>query len=126
MKSVMSESEIARVCHEVNRAYCASIGDHSQQPWENAPQWQQESAINGVRFVINNPQASQSAQHENWMKGKLEQGWQYGETKSELAKTHPCLVPYDQLPREQQTKDALFQAVVRSLTSQVFISGPRN
>jgi hypothetical protein len=29
--------------------------------------------------------------------------------------THPCLVPYAQLPAEQQRKDALFQAVVAAL-----------
>lgn len=40
---------IAKRAHEVNRAYCASIGDHSQPAWEDAPQWQKDSAIAGVR-----------------------------------------------------------------------------
>ena len=32
----MTEQEIARVCHEVNRAYCQAIGDNSQPTWEDA------------------------------------------------------------------------------------------
>jgi len=27
---------IAKVCHEANRAYCESIGDNSQLSWEDA------------------------------------------------------------------------------------------
>lgn len=32
----MTIEQIARVCHEVNRAYCESMGDTSQVPWEDA------------------------------------------------------------------------------------------
>ena len=28
---------IAKVCHDVNRAYCKSVGDDSQVSWEDAP-----------------------------------------------------------------------------------------
>ena len=28
--------------------------------------------------------------------------------KDETRKTHPCLVPYEQLPEEQRRKDAIF------------------
>jgi len=30
----ITKERIAKVCHEVNRAYCAGIGDNSQVPWE--------------------------------------------------------------------------------------------
>ena len=40
----MDRTEIARVAHEINRAYCASLGDTSQPAWEDAPEWQQQSA----------------------------------------------------------------------------------
>ena len=32
-----------------------------------------------------------------------------------VAKTHPCMVPFDQLPEWQQKKDKLFLAIVRAL-----------
>ena len=53
----MKVEEIARVAHEVNRAYCQALGDDSQPAWEVAPQWQRDSAINGVTFHIANPGA---------------------------------------------------------------------
>jgi hypothetical protein len=106
---------IAKVCHEVNRAYCASIGDHSQPTWENAPEWQRASAINGVKFTRANPDAPPSASHESWLEEKRRDGWKYGPLKNPDAKEHPCFVSYDELPIEQRTKDYLFQAVVRSI-----------
>ena len=33
----MQTEQIARVCHEVNRAYCKALGDESQLPWVDAP-----------------------------------------------------------------------------------------
>lgn len=111
----LSACSVARICHEANRAYCASQGDHSQPTWEDAPQWQRESAINGVVFHVQNPEAGPAGSHENWLKVKTADGWVYGEVKDPEAKTHPCCVPYDQLPAEQQVKDYIFVGIVHSL-----------
>lgn len=102
----------ARFTHEVNRAYCQSIGDHSQLPWDEAPAWQQQSAISGVRLHKGGDHGPE-ASHEAWMKEKVDDGWVYGEVKDPEKKTHPCLVPFDKLPVEQQAKDYIFRAVVR-------------
>jgi hypothetical protein len=110
------DQEVARVAHEVNRAYCQTVGDFSHKPWSDAPGWQKESAVAGVQFHRSNPDAGPAASHEAWLKQKTDDGWRYGSTKDPVAKTHPCLVPYDQLPREQQVKDFLFCAVVKALT----------
>jgi hypothetical protein len=108
----MNIETIAKICHEVNRAYCASIGDCSQVAWEEAPEWQRESAVKGVEFQCANPNAGPSANHDSWLRVKLSDGWVYGAVKDAEAKTHPCIVAYDELPIEQQTKDKLFIAVV--------------
>ena len=107
---------IAFICHEANRAYCEVTGDRSQRPWHLAKEWQRDSAVKGVKFAIENPDAPDSAQHDAWMSDKLADGWTYGTEKDEEAKTHPCLVPFDQLPPLQQAKDRLFRAVVKALT----------
>lgn len=103
---------IAKICHQANKAYCEFHNDNTQKDWEDAEEWQRESAISGVLFRINNPDAPASAQHEAWMADKVKDGWQYGEQKDPIAKTHPCIVPYDELPVYQRTKDKLFQAIV--------------
>lgn len=104
---------IASVCHEANRAYCLTQGDTSQLPWTEAPEWQRESAIVGVQKALEG--ATPEQLHESWSAQKVADGWVYGDVKDADAKTHPCLVPYDQLPTEQQRKDALFGAVVNAL-----------
>jgi hypothetical protein len=106
--------EIAEVCHEVNRAYCAAYGDHTQPPWDQAPAWQRQSAREGVKLHLSGdfgPEAS----HNAWMQHKLQDGWKYGPVKDADKKEHPCLVPFAQLPTEQKAKDFIFRAVVRSL-----------
>jgi RyR domain len=116
----MKPTEIARVAHEVNRAYCQALGDTSQLAWEEAPEWQRASAINGVHFHLVNPDAGPDVSHNAWLEEKRAAGWKYGPVKNPEAKEHPCFVPYDQLPVEQQAKDFLFRGVVRALATDIF------
>lgn len=104
------------MCHEANRAYCAAIGDMSQVPWNNAPDWQRESATKGVEFNIANPDAPASASHDSWLAVKEADGWKYGEVKDAEKKEHPCFVPYEELPEEQKRKDTLFKMIVEALS----------
>ena len=112
----MRIDQIARICHEVNRALCESFGDKSQRSWEEAEGWQRDSAIKGVEFRLNNPDAPQSAQHDAWSDDKIRAGWKYGPVKDADKREHPCLVPFDKLPPEQKAKDALFCAVVDTIS----------
>ena len=109
---------IAEICHEANRALCEANGDMSQVPWADAENWQRESTVDGVNFVLDNPDAPVYAQHDNWVKFKLDSGWSYGSVKDAEAKTHPCLVPFEDLPVHQQAKDHVFRAIVKACTSE--------
>jgi hypothetical protein len=113
----MTTEQIAQVAHEINRAYCRSIGDDSQPSWEAAPEWQRKSAVTGVEFHLENPDASPSASHDSWLKEKEADGWKYGPVKNPETKEHPCYVPYEQLPTEQKSKDYLFKQIVESLST---------
>mgnify|MGYP002717035516 CR=1 FL=1 len=107
----------ARVAHEANRAWCVANGDMSQPSWDDAPDWQKASAIQGVKFHMANPDAGDSASHDNWMAQKVSDGWVYGPEKNPDATppTHPCMVPFEKLPEEQQTKDAIFRSIVHAI-----------
>lgn len=111
--------QIAKICHEINRAYCMALGDTSQEAWEDAPDWQRESAIKGVAFHVSNPKAGPEASHESWMDQKIQDGWVYGHIKDPDLKTHPCMVPFFELPREQQAKDYIFRATVHAIMAEL-------
>lgn len=110
----MNISDIARIAHEANRAYCISIGDLSQLPWPQAPDWQRKSAVVGVRAHLASDLTPEQS-HEAWMKHKAAEGWVYGTVKDPVAKRHPCMLAYHLLPAEQRVKDMLFRNIVHAL-----------
>lgn len=102
---------IAQVCHEANRAFCKTIDDFSQPSWEEAPEWQKQSAINGVKFHLTGEYGPQQS-HENWMREKIDSGWVYGPVKDAEKKTHPSLRPFSELSMPERMKDILFATLV--------------
>jgi len=108
---------LAEAAHNVNKAYCEAMGDHSQPAWRNAPEWQKDSARNGVRLHLGNPKSTPRDSHESWLKQKVAAGWVYGAVKDPDAKppTHPCLVPFEQLSPHLKAKDYIFVAVVKAM-----------
>lgn len=103
----------ARAAHETNRAYCLALGDNSQPAWDEAPDWQRTSALNGVAGVLSGNTPEQS--HESWLAEKRDTGWKYGPVKDPVKKEHPCFVPYAELPPEQKAKDSVYVSVVRAM-----------
>jgi len=49
--------------------------------------------------------------HGSWMQSYYSMGWMYGDAYDRIAKTHPDLVPYSQLNKLEQDKDAVFVAL---------------
>ena len=107
---------IAKACHAANKGYCEALGDFSQPSWEDAPQWQKDSAIAGVKFHLSGDHGPE-ASHNSWLAQKEAEGWVYGEVKDPVKKEHPCFVPYEQLPVEQKAKDYIFRSIVHAFKS---------
>ncbi len=110
------EEKIAKICHRVNRAYCQSLKDDSQPSWENAPDWQKRTMVNGVRFHLDNLDATAAAGHDKWMDEKRKEGWTYGAIKNVELKQHPCFLKFDDIPTEFKAKDFIFKTLVNSLS----------
>lgn len=113
--TAISPVDIARVCHEAIRAIQHIDHDpHPSPPWDDAPPYQRDAAVAGVVGVLagSTPQDS----HDGWCDELRAAGWTWGEVKDPDAKTHPCLVPYDELPYLQQVKDHVFVAIVEGMS----------
>lgn len=115
----MYDTEIARICHEANRALCEVNHDTSQKPWEQAEQWQRDSAVQGVIYARTHPACDYGDLHRAWVDAKVAEGWTYGPEKDPVNKKHPCLVPYEDLPSWQREKDRLFLSICRTLSTPV-------
>jgi RyR domain len=111
LKNQVTAESIARVVHEANRAWQEESSDPAVSPhWDEAPQWQKDSAADGVRNVIAGKTAREL--HDEWVAGKESAGWKYGPVKDGNLKTHHCMVDYEDLPYHQKVKDDLLRAIV--------------
>lgn len=43
--------------------------------------------------------------HEVWAQSRMEQGWTYGDERSDELRHHPCLIPYEELPEIEKDYD---------------------
>lgn len=108
--------EIARVVHEANRALQAVHGDPCPSPpWDAEQDFVRQGTMNGVILAAAGDGPREL--HEAWYARYREDGWTYGEQKDWAEKTHPCLVPYDELPPEQQDKNEMFNCIVKVLSN---------
>ena len=112
----MKVLNIAILCHRINSAYSRSIGEDETGilPWEDMPENVRNGTISAVEAYLSNPTTTPEQLHALWSESRIKDGWVYGEVKDFGAQTHPCLVPYDELPQSQRVKDYLFKEVIES------------
>jgi hypothetical protein len=108
-------TDLARICHEAHRAYCLARGDLSVGVWESLPDWLQEGIVAGVRAAHQDSELTAEGIHGAWVADKVAKGWIYGPVKAPDLKQHPCLLSFDKLSPEDQSKDALFLGIVNAL-----------
>ncbi|GAB7050299.1 RyR domain-containing protein [Catenuloplanes indicus] len=110
--SVFPIGTVAAVCHAANRALQTAIGD--PRPSADIPEpWERAATEASIRAVLAG--ATPEELHDAWCALKVDDGWRYGPRRDPVTRTHPCLVPYDDLPEAERRKDALFHAIVRVL-----------
>lgn len=110
----MDAEHIARACHEANRVLQLAEGEQPSPHWELAPAWQRAASREGVSEALAR-RLTPRAQHDAWCAAKYADGWSHGPVKDGRERTHPFLVPWDELPAGQRRKDVLFCAIVAAL-----------
>ncbi len=72
-----------------------------------------EGLVAGTKWALDNPDATPEDNHKSWMESKREQGYVYGDKLSVEAKTHPSMVPFEDLPKIEQDKDVMDLLMVK-------------
>ena len=112
--------DIARVIHAANRELQIIQGDpRPSPPWDEAPEYQVRESVASVVEALADPERTPEQNHQGWYERLIADGWRHGPVKDEAAKTHPDLVPFDQLPEHEKQKDRLFMAIARALAPEV-------
>ncbi len=107
--------KIARTAHDAIRGWRLANGQDGIPEWADAPEWMISATKESVIAVLRDPHMAASTQHEQWMAAKIRDGWTYGAVKDPDARTHPLLIPFDQLPEVERMKDTLMNAIVVAL-----------
>lgn len=79
------------------------------EPWEQRDERFRKNMIVAVEKQCGPDRlTSPEALHNAWWDAYLRMGWQHGPTRDTANKTHPDMVPFDQLGRLEQEKDWVF------------------
>lgn len=106
---------IAKVCHQANQAFRSALGQDPGPDWTQCTSEQQHTTMVGVEAVLDDNRISAADLHQSWVDDLTAKGWVHGPVKDMALKTHPCLVPYHELPPYERYKDKLFASIVKAL-----------
>ena len=82
------------------------------EPWpDREPAFREQFAQVIAMMCSDERKSSPEELHDDWVKAYEAMGWKYGPVRDREAKTHPDMVPFDQLTYAEQIKDAVFVAL---------------
>lgn len=115
MRKYFTDETVAAIVHTALSRLQYELGEPvPSQPWESETDHIRASCIEGVRRA--RAGVTPQEHHEMWRRFKEAAGWKYGAEKDPLRKTHPCMVPYEELPEYQKVKNRVFLYIVMALT----------
>ena len=106
--------DVARIAYEMTRWYGLTVGIDTPI-WDNATVMEQKKAFIGVLYHLDHLEETVQENHDTWRKAMEKDGWVYGIKQDGEAKTHPALIPYEELSEQHRAMDAIFTGAVRSL-----------
>jgi hypothetical protein len=60
-----------------------------------------------IKFTREEEERLAVMEHSRWVSQKQSEGWAYGPIRDAVKKTHPCIVPWDELPEGEREKDRM-------------------
>jgi hypothetical protein len=105
---------MAEVVHGAHIRLNARLGDMAPEgPWETLSKDSQEFVRHRVRLIVRG--VSPCELQADWVRWMVRRKWTLGEVKDPIARTHPNLLPLNELEDAQQLKVYLAVAIVREM-----------
>jgi len=82
------------------------------EPWQQRNESFRLQMTEHVESLRGKPLPTPEEAHDSWWRKYEEMGWKYGDVRDPVAKTHPDMVPFGDLPKDEQDKDEIFLALV--------------
>ena len=108
----MKTQALAKLAYQINRLFSQAVGDQVK-PYNKE---QEDATLQGIEDFKKNPSTSPKEAHDKWVSAKKASGWVFGPKKDAVKKTHPNILPYGALTKEQKAKDEIFIAVMKGVT----------
>lgn len=106
---------VAGIFWEAYEGLVNASGDLPVPPWLAVDNEKRAQVVAGVKFHAENPNATAADSHEHWRKYMEARGYQYGDEKNVKEKTHPAMIPFNQLPPDLQLRHKLFTGMCKVL-----------
>lgn len=82
------------------------------EPWEEREPAFRSQMLEVIDMMCGPDRKSSPEElHDDWVRAYEAMGWRYGPVRDPKAKTHPDMVPFDELGFREQIKDAVFVAL---------------
>lgn len=82
------------------------------EPWEERDDKFRSQMTEYVESLRDKQLPTPEEAHNSWWRKYEDMGWKYGEVRDTVAKTHPDMVPFADLPKDERDKDEIFLAIV--------------
>jgi len=82
------------------------------EKWEERDEAFRQQFMKVIDKYFKNDLPTPKEAHDSWMDAYEKMGWRYGKVRDPEKKTHPDMVPFEDLPKDEQDKDAIFLAFV--------------
>lgn len=102
---------IASVAHSVQKGIDHAFGLPELHPWGLMGEEYKARLCLSVRSILIHDKSAKSL-HDAWMNRLMKEGWKLGEIKDNEKKTHPLLIPFDELPIEWKLRLRQLRAAV--------------
>lgn len=103
----------AEFVYEAARLQAIAVGAPIvPEPWSERDEKFRTQFLNVIERQMGDMRSGSPEElHGGWVQAYIDMGWTYGPERDVDAKTHPDMVPFAALGREEQDKDAVFIAL---------------